>query len=253
MALLRVRKGLDFSFYKQTTIRRRIIRRMVLLKLESSAEYADYLRKNKPEQDLLFQDLLIPVTSFFRNPEIFDALCKTVIPGLVKTKSAHNPLRIWAAGCSSGQEAYSIAICLHEYVGDLIPTLKVQIFASDVSENSVLKARRGFYLKKELEGVSSERLTQYFTKTDGGYQVKKTVRDMCVFARHNFLKDPPFAKMDLISCRNVLIYLEPFLQKKALATFHYALNEKGGLWLGKSETTGNASDLFITLDKKNKL
>jgi two-component system CheB/CheR fusion protein len=253
LVLLRVRKGTDFRLYKQTTIRRRIIRRMVMLKLEKIIDYVDYLKKNKSEQDLLFQDMLIPVTSFFRDPNIFDTLCEKVVPSLLKSKSAYGPLRIWVAGCSTGQEAYSIAICLNEYLSDHISTIKVQIFASDISEKAILKARSGLYLKKELEGISTSRLLQFFNKKEGHYQVKKVIRDMCVFASHNFLKDPPFAKMDLISCRNVLIYLEPFLQKKALTTFHYALNEKGILWLGKSETTGSASDLFIVSDKKDKL
>ncbi|HTN37908.1 MAG TPA: CheR family methyltransferase [Arachidicoccus sp.] len=253
LALLRVQKGADFTHYKQTTIRRRIIRRMVMLKLEEITDYVDYLKNSKTEYDLLFQDMLIPVTSFFRDAQIFNALCEKVLPALIKNKSAYSPLRIWTAGCSTGQEAYSIAICVNEYLSNHNSTIKVQIFASDVSEKAILKARSGLYIKKELEGISASRLLQYFDLNDGQYQVKKAIRDMCVFACHNFLKDPPFAKMDLISCRNVLIYLEPFLQKKALTTFHYALNEKGILWLGKSETTGSASDLFIDHDKKNKL
>jgi PAS domain S-box-containing protein len=253
LSLLRIRVGVDFTLYKQTTIRRRIVRRMVFLKLDNVSDYLDYLKKNKSELDILFQDLLIPVTSFFRDPMTFDNLCETVFPELIKNKSNSNPLRIWVAGCSTGQEAYSMAICIHEYLSDHISNIKVQIFATDISEKSIKTARTGLYSKKELEGISDSRLQQFFTKTDGNYQLKKTVRDMCVFAVHNFLKDPPFAKMDLISCRNVLIYFEPFLQKKALTTFHYALKEKGILMLGKSETTGNSSDLFIPIGKKDKL
>ena len=253
LSLLRVRVGMDFSFYKQTTVRRRIIRRMLILHLETITEYLDYLKKNKQEPDILFQDLLIPVTSFFRDPLTFDILCETVLPEIVKDKTTQNPLRIWIAGCSTGQEAYSVAICIHEYLSDHISNIKVQIFATDISEQSIKKARAGIYLKKELVGISPIRLDQFFNKIDGNYQVKKTVRDMCVFAVHNFLKDPPFAKMDLINCRNVLIYLEPFLQKKALTTFHYALNDRGILLLGKSETTGNSSDLFLPFGKRDKL
>ena len=253
LALLKVRVGVDFSFYKQTTIRRRIIRRMVILKLENISDYLGYLKKNKPEQDILFQDLLIPVTSFFRDSITFDTLCETVFPEILKNKSVSNPLRLWVAGCSTGQEAYSMAICLHEYLSGHNSNSKVQIFATDISEKSINKARSGIYSKKEMEGISENRLYQFFNKTDGHYQVKKPVRDMCVFAVHNFLKDPPFANLDLISCRNVLIYLEPFLQKKAFTMFHYALNEKGILLLGKSETTGNSSDLFIPFGKKDKL
>ena len=252
LALLRVRVGVDFSFYKQTTVRRRIIRRMVMLQLETITDYLEYLQKNKPELDILFQDLLIPVTSFFRDTATFDILCETVFPEIIKNKPAATPLRFWIAGCSTGQEAYSIAMCLHEYLSDHISSTKVQIFATDLSEKAIKKARAGIYSKKELEGISDNRLQQFFIKIDGQYQVKKSVRDMCIFAVHNFLKDPPFAKMDFISCRNVLIYLEPFLQKKALTLFHYALNDKAILLLGKSETTGNAADIFIPFGKKDK-
>lgn len=253
LALLRVKVGVDFNFYKQTTVRRRIIRRMLMLKLDSILNYLDYLKKNKPELDILFQDLLIPVTSFFRDSLTFDTLCENVFPAVLKNKKAGTPIRIWIAGCSTGQEAYSVAICLHEFLGENISNSKVQIFATDLSEKAIKIARTGIYDRKEIDGISEVRLNQFFDKTDGNYLVKKQVREMCVFAVHNFLKDPPFAKMDLISCRNVLIYLEPFLQKKALSIFHYALNENGILLLGKSETTGNSSDLFLPFGIKDKL
>ena len=253
LTLLRMRTGVDFTYYKQTTIRRRILRRMVILKLEKIVEYVEYVKQNKPEQDTLFHDLLIPVTSFFRDPKTFDNLCETVFPELVKNKGNATPLRIWIAGCSTGEEAYSIGMCLHEYLGDNIANIKIQIFATDISEKSIAKARSGLYHKRELDGVSDARLQQYFIKTNGTYHLKKSIRDMCVFATHNFLKDPPFAKIDFISCRNVLIYMEPFLQKKAFTTFHYALNDKGYLLLGKSETVGNSSELFVQDGKKEKL
>ena len=253
LALLRVKVGVDFNFYKQTTVRRRIIRRMVMLKKDSIAGYQDYLKKNKAELDILFQDLLIPVTSFFRDSATFETLCETVFPEVIKNKKAGTPIRIWIAGCSTGQEAYSVAICMHEFLGENDGNGKVQIFATDLSEKAIKTARTGIYSQKEIEGISEVRLSQFFDKTDGNYLVKKPIRDMCVFAVHNFLKDPPFAKMDFISCRNVLIYLEPFLQKKALSIFHYALTEKGILWLGKSETTGTSSDLFLPFGKKDKL
>lgn len=252
LALLRVRVGVDFTYYKQTTIRRRIIRRALMLKIANVPDYLNYLKKNKPEGDILFQDLLIPVTSFFRDPKVFANLCETIIPQIVKNKSAVDPLRIWIAGCSTGQEAYSVAICLHEYLSDKVSNIKVQIFATDISERSIIKARGGSYSKKELEGISDSHLQHYFNKVNGHYQVKKPVRDMCIFAVHNFLKDPPFAKIDLISCRNVLIYLEPFLQKKVFTIFHYSLNDKGVLWLGKSEAITQSSDLFAPLGKKDK-
>jgi two-component system CheB/CheR fusion protein len=253
LALVRVRQGADFSYYKQSTIRRRILRRLAILKLEKITDYLDCLRDNKTEQDVLFQDLLIPVTAFFRDPKTFDNICKVILPELVKGKTNVNPLRMWIAGCSTGEEAYSLGMCLYEYLEDKAISIKIQIFATDLSEHSIAKARGGVYNKRQLEGVSNERLQQFFTKIDGHYQVKKTIRDLCVFATHNFLKDPPFARVDLISCRNVLIYMEPFLQKKAFNTFHYALNEKGYLLIGKSESTGSSSELFAQADKKDKL
>jgi two-component system CheB/CheR fusion protein len=253
LSLLRIRKAVDFTYYKQTTIRRRILRRLAILKLEKIVEYLEYLKQNTDEQDLLFQDILIPVTEFFRDPKTFENLCETVFPEIIKNKSTNNPLRIWIAGCSTGAEAYSMGICLYEYLSDKISSIKIQIFATDISEKAISKARTGIYQQKELEGVPESRLQQFFTKTDGSYQLKKTIRDLCVFAVHNFLKDPPFAKIDFISCRNVLIYMEPFLQKKAFTTFHYALNEKGYLLLGKAETTGSASELFLSVNNKEKL
>ncbi|KAA9042241.1 PAS domain S-box protein [Ginsengibacter hankyongi] len=253
LALIRSNSGVDFTYYKQTTVRRRILRRMAILKLEKIADYQAYLKKNKAELDILFQDMLIPVTSFFRDPVIFDHVCKTVLPQLIKDKSLGNPLRIWVAGCSTGQEAYSIGMGLHEALSDKISNFRIQIFATDVSENSILKARAGVYKKSEMEGLSEQRIQNFFTKVNGDYQVRKTIRDMCIFATHNFLKDPPFAKIDLISCRNVLIYLEPFLQKRAFAVFHYALNPQGYLWLGKSESVGSSSEYFLPLALKDKL
>ena len=253
ITLLRTRNGIDFTYYKQTTIRRRILRRLAILNMDKVEDYFEYLKKDKPERDILFNDLLIPVTSFFRDPKTFEHLRITVFPELIKNKSLGRPLRIWIAGCSTGEEAYSVGICLYEYLSDKVSTIKIQIFATDVSDKSITKARVGMYSSRDLEGVSEQRRQQYFVKTAGGYQVKKTIRDMCVFACHNFLKDPPFAKMDLLSCRNVLIYLEPFLQKKAFNTFHYALNDDGYLLLGNSETIGSASDLFLLCEKKEKL
>jgi len=250
---LRLSNGVDFTYYKQSTIHRRILRRMIICKFEKIADYVALLKQSKPEQDLLFNDILIPVTSFFRDPKIFENVCKAVLPELIENKSNINPLRIWVAGCSSGKEAYSIAMCIYEYLSDRISTVRVQIFATDLSEKSIAKARLGIYNKNEMEGVSEERIRQFFIKSNGSYQVKKTIRDLCVFATHNFLKDPPFAKIDLISCRNVLIYLEPFLQKKAFTVFHYALNQKGYLWLGKSETTGPSSEFFLPFGKKDKV
>ncbi|MEO6220559.1 MAG: chemotaxis protein CheB, partial [Ginsengibacter sp.] len=253
ITFLRINKGIDFTYYKQTTVRRRILRRLAILKKEKFVDYLEYLEKENTEQDLLLQDMLIPVTSFFRDPQTFQNLCDTIFPELVINKSSVNPLRIWVAGCSTGSEAYSIAMCLHEYLNSKISTIKVQIFSTDISEKSIEKARTGTYLKTELEGVSQERLKEFFEKVNGSYLLKKSIREMCVFACHNFLKDPPFAKMDLISCRNVLIYMEPFLQKKAFTTFHYSLNEKGYLLLGKAESTGSSSEFFLPVGNKGKI
>lgn len=252
-ALLRVRKGNDFTYYKQTTIRRRIMRRMGLNKIDNITDYLTYFRDNTAEQDLLYQDLLIPVTGFFRDPKTFTVLRESVFPNVLKDKDDIKPLRIWIAGCSTGEEPYSMAICLSEYLEEKIADYKIQIFATDISERSISKARMGIYSPKDIGGLSHLQLEKYFTKVNGSYHINKSIRDMCVFACHNFLKDPPFAKMSLISCRNVLIYMETFLQKRALTTFHYALNEHGYLLLGNSETTAPASELFAAYGKSEKI
>jgi two-component system CheB/CheR fusion protein len=253
LTVLRVRRGVDFTYYKQSTLKRRIIRRMALSKVEKANEYLNFLRENKSEQDALYNDMLISVTNFFRDTQSFEVLCSTLLPGLLAKKTINEPLRIWVAGCATGEEAYSIAICLQEQLGDKAAAMKIQIFATDISEIAIAKARTGIYRPTELADVSSSRLQQFFVKIDGSYQVNKTIRDMCVFAQHNLLKDPPFSKIDLVSCRNVMIYLEPVLQKRALTTFHYSLNEEGYLMLGKSETVGNSTDLFISYNSAEKI
>jgi two-component system CheB/CheR fusion protein len=250
VSLLRIRKGTDFTYYKQTTIRRRIFRRMALNKIDDLNDYLKRLREDRNEVDNLYQDLLIPVTGFFRDPKSFQRLGEAIIPSIIKNKSSGDPIRMWVAGCSTGEEVYSIAICLKEQLDDL--PAKVQIFATDINEAAIAKARAGIYAKRETEGLSPERLKEFFTKTDSNYQVNKNIRDWCVFAVQNFLKDPPFGKVDLISCRNVLIYMEPYLQKKAFSIFHYALNPKGILMLGKSETVLASNDLFNSTDKGDK-
>ena len=249
LTVLKVRRGVDFTYYKQSTLKRRIIRRMALNKREKPIDYLSFLRENKNEQDALYNDMLISVTHFFRDPKSFDILCASL-----SKKANDEPLRIWVAGCATGEEAYSMAICLQEQLGDKAAAMKIQIFATDVSEIAITKARSGIYRHAELEGVSASRLQQFFVKHDGGnYQVAKIVRDMCVFAHHNLLKDPPFSKIDLVSCRNVMIYLEPVLQKRALTTFHYSLNENGYLMLGKSETIGNNTDIFTPFSNTEKI
>jgi len=256
ITLLRVRKGTDFTYYKQTTIRRRILRRMAINKIKKVSGYLTFLRENKEEQDILYQDFLIPVTSFFRDPKIFESLSAKYLPELIKRIPADKTTRVWVAGCSTGEEAYSLAILFKELLDTHASgnhEKKIQIFASDLSESAIEKARLGMYSETELEGVSEKRLKRFFTKANGRFQVNRQIRDICVFAVHDFLKDPPFGKMDLISCRNVLIYFEPYLQKKALTTFHYVLNPTGLLLLGKSETTSGVPDLFSEVAKSEKI
>jgi two-component system CheB/CheR fusion protein len=253
LTLIHQQNGVDFIYYKQNTIRRRIARRMAMHKLASLEDYLKLLRADKLEVEALFQDLLIPVTGFFRDSAVFENLCETIFPKLFKQHAADEPIRLWIAGCSTGEEAYSIAICLHEYLGNAASGRKIQIFASDISYPAIKKARAGIYSKDEIRSVSQERLEKYFSKYLDSYVVHKTIRDSCVFAVHNFLKDPPFAKMDFISCRNVFIYLDTFLQKKALTMFHYALNDHGLLMLGKSETVGAAPELFAQQRSSDKI
>ncbi len=253
LLVLRQRSGVDFTYYKQPTFHRRIARRIAIVKKKNLTDYLKFLRADKAEQDALFQDVLIPVTSFFRDPKTFQILTEKVFPILFKNKNAIEPIRVWIAGCSTGEEAFSIAICLHEFLGEKLPDTRIQIFASDISEKAIKKARAAIYTKADVEILSANQLKNYFVKNNGGYEVNKLIRDMCVFAPHNFLKDPPFAKMDLITCRNVLIYMDTFLQKKAFTTFHYALKENGFLLLGKSETTGASSDLFTQVSKNEKI
>jgi len=250
--IIYARTGNDFRHYKQPTIRRRIARRMVVTQKEELSDYLNYLRNEKAEQDLLFNDLLIPVSYFFRDFKIFESLNDTIFPQLVQNCSSKT-LRIWVAGCSTGEEAYSLAISLHEFLLSRKHDIKVQIFASDISERVITKARAGAYALHDLQNVSEARLANYFTKREGMYHVNKVIREMCVFAVHNFIKDPPFARIDMVSCRNVFIYFDSFLQNKVLNTFHYALKENGFLFLGKSESAVSVSHLFEAVAKHEKM
>jgi two-component system CheB/CheR fusion protein len=253
LRLVRSVTGVDFTNYKQNTIRRRIIRRMLLQKLSSLHDYYDYLKKNTQEANLLYQDLLINVTHFFRDQEATDYLKKELLPELLKTKSPNNPLRIWVPACATGEEAYSLAIMLCEIMGEDSFYKSFQIFATDLSETAIAKARVGMYTATDVSNVSQRRLELFFTKVDGHYRINKRIRDFCVFAPHNILKDPPFSRVDLISCCNLLIYLDTVLQRKVISNFHYALNKKGYLLLGMSETVGASTNLFESLDKKIKI
>ena len=251
--LLLKKKNVDFSFYKMKTIKRRVIRRMLLHKIETIKQYTEFLKKNENEIDLLYQDLLINVTEFFRDPEAFDTLKKSIFPQLLKNKSQNKTLRIWVAACATGEEVYSIAMLLRELQGNKTKQIPFQIFASDLSLTAINIARNGEYSGQQLKNVSPKRLQQFFIKSGNKYRISKSIRDVCVFAHHNILSDPPFSRMDFISCRNLLIYLDSAAQKKAVATFHYALNDGGCLMLGKSETIGAQEELFTIDDKKFKI
>jgi two-component system CheB/CheR fusion protein len=251
--LLRARSGVDFTFYKQSTLKRRIIRRMVLHKLDILASYIKLLQTNPIELDALFNDLLINVTNFFRDPGTFQVLKKKIFPRIIKAHLGDSPLRMWVCGCATGQEAYSLAMTLVEFFQETHTHRLAQIFATDISDIGIERARSGIYPENILQDVSPERLRRFFTKVDGNYQIHKSIRDMCVFARQNVLVDPPFSNLDLITCRNVLIYFGPVLQRKIIPLFHYALRPEGFLMLGSSETIGPATEHFGLTDKKHKI
>ena len=254
--LLRAQTGHDFSFYKKSTIYRRIERRMTVHQIADMSLYVRYLQENPHEIDLLFTELLIGVTSFFRDPESFEALRKEVEAYILEGKKQGSMLRIWVPGCSTGEEAYSIAIILMECVEGLgrKGRFKIQIFATDIHKEGIEKARQGLYLPNIAAHVSPERLDLFFTREEsGGYRIKKEIRELVVFAPQNLIMDPPFTKLDILSCRNLLIYLTPELQKKLLPLFHYCLNPGGALFLGTAETIGSFTDLFSVSDNKWKI
>jgi two-component system CheB/CheR fusion protein len=253
LQMLRAASTIDFCLYKVDTIRRRVARRMALHRIENLTQYALYLQQNPTEVQALCQDALIHVTSFFREPETFAALQTTVFPKLASSKPKGEPVRIWVPGCATGEEAYSIAIELLEFLGNRADDGQCQIFATDVSSAAVDKARLGIYTEAEVAGVSPERLDRFFVKVGESYQISKQVRDLCVFARHNLGKDPPFSRLDMVSCRNVLIYLGPVLQRRVLSIFHYALRSHGFLLLGKAESLGQCAHLFALADRKRKI
>jgi len=253
LVILNNRKGVDFSLYKETTINRRIHRRMALSRKKSLGDYTQLLRENNKEVEQLYQDLLINVTSFFRDPVAFRSLDQIILPGLLKNRKPNDPLRIWVAACATGEEACSIAIAVFEHLEKKELVVPFQIFATDINPLAIEKARSGIYQAGSMENVSTERLKKYFTKIDGQYQVVKAIRDVCVFATHNLLTDPPFSRMDIVSCQNVMIYFEPNAQKKILKAFHYALKPSGFLLLGKSETVGSSSEFFSQANKDQKV
>ena len=253
--LLRAQTGHDFSQYKPTTIYRRIERRMAVHQVETLDAYVQYLQQTAAEVEALFRDILIGVTNFFRDPEAFAALESQAITKLFDGKPPGSVVRVWTAGCSTGEEAYSIAILLQERLETLKQNYRVQVFATDIDSRAIATARAGLYPASIAQDMTPERLSRFFTREADGsaYRVHKGIRDLLVFSEQDLIKDPPFSKLDLISCRNLMIYLGADLQKKLISLFHYALNPGGMLFLGTSETIGEFVDLFATLERKGKL
>jgi two-component system CheB/CheR fusion protein len=245
--------GVDFSCYKLTTVERRIERRMALQHVERAADYAKLVEDNRSELNALYDDLLIGVTGFFRDQEPFELLKTQIFPALLEGRDAEQPVRVWVPGCATGEEAYSIVMCLLEHIEEHLPGQRVQVFATDIDDQALARARQGTYPQGIELDVSAERLQRFFTRAEKGYQISRRLRDMVVFARHNLGKDPPFSRLDLISCRNVLIYLQAPLQKRVMRVFHYALNPRGCLLLGTAESVGDASDFFSLVERKLKL
>jgi len=255
IGMLRAKTPHDFTLYKPGTLRRRIERRMAILSLRASDidHYLDILQGDEAELDLLAKDLLIHVTSFFRDPKVFDVLESEIIPGLVQRAGADGPLRIWVPGCSTGEEAYSLAILFREAITAAKLNVKLQLFASDVDPDAVASAREGVY-PKSIEGqVSPERLARYFSRDDRGYRAAPELRSCVVFTVQDVLADPPFARLDMVSCRNLLIYLAPEAQAKVISLFHFALREGGVLLLGNAETIGGVAGRFEVISKPARL
>ncbi len=251
--VLRNATGLDLRQYKQETIRRRLGRRMVVRRIDSLSDYARFLQLRPEEVRILHEDALINVTRFFRDPEFWHSLSTLVLPGFLQNRSEERPIRIWCAGCATGEEAYSLAITLLEYLTANGMDATVQIFGTDASENAIEVARTAIYPESLAGDISPERLRRFFTKVDRGYQVAKRVRDCCIFARQNLASDPPFSHIDLLSCRNVLIYFNQELQKQIITTFHYSLEVDGYLFLGMSESLRDYGEFFSAADRKNKV
>ncbi len=253
LAVLKNTAHIDFELYRASTIKRRILRRMALRNIATLVEYVRVLGDEIKEAQVLLKDVLINVTSFFRDQVVFDAVKNLVFPRLTKERVDDAPIRIWVVACSTGQEAYSLAMELIEHVDGQQRHRQIQIFATDISEGSLATARIGVYPASIEAEVSPERLRRHFTKVPEGYRINKSIRDLCVFAKHDVTADTPFSKIDVISCRNVLIYLTPALQARVIPTFHYTLNAGGFLVLGSSETVGRSTDLFDAVDAKNRV
>jgi len=252
LSLVSTSQGADFTKYKPNTIHRRTQQRMAALQITSLAVYLTHLGEHPEEVAKLTHHVLIPVTEFFRNPEVFEDLAKTVYPAIIAEKT-EGPLRIWVVACSTGEEVYSLAITLMEFLGARADGIRIQIFGTDINEKGIAKARSGIYPESAMKNVSAARTAKFFTKVAGGYRVNKSIRDLCVFARQDVTKDPPFSSLDLISCRNFLIYIQPELQERVISTFHYALNPAGFLLLGNAESAASYPQMFAPLSKKNKI
>src|SRR5213596_1042139 len=250
---LKKQMGVDFTGYKFETLNRRIQRRMALHRMTKLSQYARFLRNNKKEIEALFDDLLINVTRFFRDPPLFTALRNRFLPAILKNKHRQSELRAWVPGCATGEEVYSLAICILETLGKRASELRIQIFGTDLSEAMIDHARAGIYPGAIEKDVTPKRLKQFFEKRDSTYQISRRVREICTFARQNVITDPPFSRLDLISCRNVLIYLSPELHKRCIPQFHHALNPGGYLILGPAESVGMFDELFNLVEKKNKI
>ncbi|HWS70538.1 MAG TPA: CheR family methyltransferase, partial [Thermoanaerobaculia bacterium] len=252
--LLHTAHDVDFNHYKPTTIERRIRRRMALHKVDSLGDYVALVRTTPEELDGLYDDILIRVTAFFRDPEVFDALRTQILPLLFKGRDEGMPMRIWVPGCSTGEEVYSLAMTMLEMADEHQAACPIQIFGTDVSDAAIEQARQGVYPAAIAADVTPDKLERFFFRTDdGSYRVTKAVRDCCVFAKQNLTKDPPFSKLDVISCRNVMIYLGSVLQRKVMSIFHYALRPNGYLLLGNSESVGTFADLFEVVDRRHKI
>ena len=252
-AVLNSRLGRDFGQYKSSTLMRRVRRRMQVLHIEDPNEYIDQLRKLPNEPDLLFREILIGVTRFFRDPAMFEALAETVLPELIANGAADEPIRVWVAGCATGEEAYSLAILFKEALSAAESTRHITIFATDIDDRAVTIARAGLYNDTIEADTTVERLERHFVKEGQRYRIAKHIRDMCVFSTHDLVKDPPFSKLDMVSCRNLLIYFEAPLQQRVIATFHYGIKSNGFLWLGPSETIAASARLFKAFDKRSRI
>ena len=253
LRILRGATGVDFTQYKPASVRRRVARRMFLQRIDDLQTYARYLRQTPAEAQALRDDILIQVTEFFRDPQGFEALRQSVFPSLLRDRSADEPLRIWVPGCATGEEAYSLVICLLEFLQEQDRTLPIQLFATDLSAAAIARARAGIFPVSIENEISPDRRQRFFDKVDGRYRISKAIRDVCVFAQQNVTSDPPFSRLDLISCCNMLIYLGATLQERLIPTFHYALKPGGFLRLGPSESVGRFTNLFSAIDKKHKI